>query len=127
MHTVRQYMYLIPLSFLGPYLVIATDKKHEGQIDGCDIFLITKFDMVPYSKTNIHLSQEQVHACDIQCMYMDVHVHVCVYMYMYMYTSIYLLGERSCRITHAKMALISVISHLFCRNFTLDRATVSCG
>ena len=54
------YVFSLLSHFVGPYLIIATGKKHVGKIDGCDIFLITEFDMLAFSRSNIHLSQEQV-------------------------------------------------------------------
>ena len=44
----------------GPYLIVATSKKQVGQIDGNIIYEITAFDIIPFSKTTIHLSEVQV-------------------------------------------------------------------
>ena len=44
----------------GPYLIVATNKKQVGQIDGNIIYEITAFDIIPFSKTTIHLSEVQV-------------------------------------------------------------------
>lgn len=48
------------LSISGPYLIVATDKKQVGKIDGSVIYEITEFDVIPFTKTSIHLSEVQV-------------------------------------------------------------------
>ena len=53
-------IHISELLLSGPYLIVATDKKQVGKIDGSVIYEITGFDVVPFAKTSIHLSEVQV-------------------------------------------------------------------
>ena len=44
----------------GPYLIVVTKKKFVGDIDGHSVYEITGTELIPFSKTNIHLSESQV-------------------------------------------------------------------
>lgn len=46
----------------GPYLIVATDNSLVGSIDGHAVYSITNFDVIPFSKSTIHLSDAQVNS-----------------------------------------------------------------
>ena len=46
----------------GPYLIVATDNFLVGSIDGHAVYTITNFDVIPFSKSTIHLSDVQVNS-----------------------------------------------------------------
>ena len=64
----------------GPYLIVATSKSLVGSIDGHAVYSITDFDVIPFSKSTIHLSDVQVcymymqirQTCTIVCMEMCI-------------------------------------------------------
>lgn len=47
--------------FTGPYLIVATDKSLVGSIDGHAVYNITNFEVIPFSRSTIHLSDIQVY------------------------------------------------------------------
>ena len=51
----------------GPYLIVATNNSLVGSIDGHAVYSITDFDVIPFSKSTIHLSDVQVSLCTCTC------------------------------------------------------------
>ena len=45
---------------LGPYLILVTSKKLVGSIDGHSVYEVSGTELIPFSKTTIHLSESQV-------------------------------------------------------------------
>jgi len=77
-------MYMNMYVHVGPYLIVATESKVVGTIDKSEIKEITKTDIIPFTKTTIHLSEPQVRAClqlesitRTRCVH--VYVHDCMY------------------------------------------------
>lgn len=50
------YIYFI----LGPYLIVITKKSIVGNIYGQSLWRIENTDIIPYARTMIHLTEEQV-------------------------------------------------------------------
>lgn len=44
----------------GNYLVVIVGKKHIGTINGQPIFQVTETEVIPYSRTLLHLTENQV-------------------------------------------------------------------
>ena len=44
----------------GPYLVIITRKVRVGEINRCTVWRVEHTEIVPFSRTTGHLSEEQV-------------------------------------------------------------------
>jgi hypothetical protein len=53
---------------VGPYLILVTNKKFVGNIDGHSVYEVTGTELIPFSKTNIHLSESQVNYKVFVCM-----------------------------------------------------------
>lgn len=60
---------LFLLCCAGPYLIVATDNSLVGSIDGHAIYSITNFDIIPFSKSTIHLSDMQVTYFVLACVH----------------------------------------------------------
>ena len=53
---------------VGPYLILVTEKKFVGTIEGHSIYEVKGTELLSFSKTNIHLSESQVsHGCRYFC------------------------------------------------------------
>ena len=59
LYTYFIYMYNVHI-YSGPYLIVASDNSLVGSIDGHAVYSITSFDVIPFSKSTIHLSYGQV-------------------------------------------------------------------
>lgn len=46
--------------YIGPYLILVTKKKYIGDLDGHAVYEVAGTELIPFSKTNIHLSESQV-------------------------------------------------------------------
>lgn len=46
--------------YIGPYLVVATRRKLLGKIENQDIFEADGFEVIPFVKSNYHLTESQV-------------------------------------------------------------------
>ena len=46
-------------SHSGPYLIVATQRKLLGKIENQEIFMIKQFEVIPFVKSNYHLSETQ--------------------------------------------------------------------
>ena len=60
-HLVIMYIpcYTITVN-VGPYLILVTSKKFVGSIDGHSVYEVSGTELIPFSKTTIHLSESQV-------------------------------------------------------------------
>ena len=47
-------------SATGPYLIVGLEKKLVGNIAGHNVYNIIQFDVIPFPKSTIHLSESQV-------------------------------------------------------------------
>lgn len=45
---------------IGPYLIVVTKKECLGSINGHLVYEVKGTELIPFSKTNIHLSESQV-------------------------------------------------------------------
>lgn len=45
---------------VGPYLILVTSKKFVGSIVGHSVYEVGGTELIPFSKTTIHLSESQV-------------------------------------------------------------------
>lgn len=45
------------------YLIVITRKKKMGELAGHTVWKATEFDVIPYKKTILHLTETQVSAC----------------------------------------------------------------
>ena len=46
--------------YLGPYLVVGTKHRLVGTIGGHEIYEMTHYDIIPFFKSTLHLTQSQV-------------------------------------------------------------------
>ena len=76
-------------TYVGPYLIVATDRKLAGKIDNQDIYEVSGFEIIPFMASTHHLTEAQVslmfsmcvcvHVCVVcACMHVSVCVCVCV-------------------------------------------------
>ena len=57
-----EYIFLYhSITCVGPYLILATEKRCVGSIDAHMVYEVAGTELVSFSKTNIHLSESQVH------------------------------------------------------------------
>ena len=49
----------------GPYLVVGTNHREVGSIDGHRVFEMTGYDIIPFMKSTLHLAQSQVRETNI--------------------------------------------------------------
>ena len=45
---------------VGPYLIVAVKRRPVGSIDGSMVYEVIETDIIPFTKTTIHLSEPQV-------------------------------------------------------------------
>ena len=45
---------------LGPYLLVVTQKQKVGELEGHVVWEVKGSDVIPFTKTNIHLNEQQV-------------------------------------------------------------------
>ena len=45
---------------LGPYLIVITRRTKVGEVNGHTIWKVTGTDVLPYKRTNYHLTEQQV-------------------------------------------------------------------
>ena len=68
-------------TYVGPYLIVATDRKLAGKIDNQDIYEVSGFEIIPFMASTHHLTEAQVSlmfsmcVCACTCV---LCVHVCV-------------------------------------------------
>ena len=46
--------------FVGPYLIVATDRKLAGKVEAQEVFEARGFEVIPFTKSTYHLSDSQV-------------------------------------------------------------------
>ena len=53
--------------YVGPYLLVITEKSKVGEIDGHVIWEVKGTDILPFAKTTIHLNEMQVRILNGPC------------------------------------------------------------
>ena len=55
--------------FPGPYLVVITNRKKIGEINGHPIYKVTGTEVLTYKKTTLHMNETQVSICHTSNIY----------------------------------------------------------
>lgn len=50
----------LPLLLLGPYLLVVTEKRKVGELNGHAVWEVKGCDAIPFTRTDIHLNEAQV-------------------------------------------------------------------